>query len=206
MWIRKVFFREWRVISSRAIDSREGSSMRRIVLCAVLLASNIALAAEEPPQSATADLHAAIDAYLAPLVERDDISGNLLVARGDSVVYEGSFGWAHRELNVPVTAATRFNVASVTKPMTVIALISLAVDGKLTLDDPLSKWIPDFPRGDEITVAHLVRHRAGIPHRLTEPRVTCGAPAEARSTPATRTCPFWSAPDRSTARRGISTP
>jgi CubicO group peptidase (beta-lactamase class C family) len=110
----------------------------------------------------------AIDSYLEPYLERDDLSGNLLVAHGREIVYERSFGMANFELGVPNGLATRFNVASVTKPMTVIALIALATEGKLSPDDPLEKWVPGFPRGDEITVGHLARHRAGIPHRLTE--------------------------------------
>ncbi|ANM31484.1 hypothetical protein ABI59_20805 [Acidobacteria bacterium Mor1] len=136
------------------------------MLIAVVLTAANALAEEAAPGKKVA---AAIDAYLAPYIEADHLSGNLLVARGDQVIYERSFGWADRELSVPVTPETRFNVASVTKPMTVIALIDLIGAQKLTLADTLSKWIPDFPRGKEITIGHLARHRAGIPHRVTEP-------------------------------------
>ncbi len=131
------------------------------------------LAADETPPAdprlSAAEPTAAIDAYLRPFLDRGHLSGNLLVARGDDVVYERSFGMADYELGVPVTADTRFNIASVTKPMTVIAMIRLVSEEKLALADPLAKWIPDFPRGGEITVEHLARHRAGIPHRVTEP-------------------------------------
>jgi len=109
-----------------------------------------------------------IDAYVAPLDRVGHLSGNLLVVRGDDVVYERSLGWADVEHGVPNRPETRFNVASITKPMTVVVLIRLVERGKLSLQDPLSKWIPDYPHGETITVEHLARHRAGIPHRVTE--------------------------------------
>jgi len=110
-----------------------------------------------------------IDAYVAPFDRIGHLSGSLLVARVDEVIYERSFGLANAELRVPNGPDTRFCVASITKPMTSIVLIQLVLEGKLSMQDPLSKWIPDFPRGSEITIEHLARHRAGIPHRVTEP-------------------------------------
>jgi CubicO group peptidase (beta-lactamase class C family) len=140
------------------------------VVVAALLGAPIGLAQEsaQPPDSAT--IRQRIAAYLLPFTEVGQLSGNLLVARGDRVLYEGSFGMANYELAVPVRPETRFNIASITKPMTLIALIRLIEQQKLTMQDKLSKWIPDFPRGDEITIQQLARHTAGIPHRLTEPR------------------------------------
>jgi CubicO group peptidase (beta-lactamase class C family) len=58
-------------------------------------------------------------------------------------------------------------VASITKEMTRIIAIRLMEQRKLAMGDTLAKWIPDFPRGGEITVEHLLRHRSGIPHRVT---------------------------------------
>lgn len=130
---------------------------------------SIALCGAAHSQTEAPPLGSRIDAYLAPFVERGELSGNLLIAQGGEVVYERSFGMADRELGVPNGPETRFNIASVTKPMTVIALISLASEGKLSLDDKLSKWIPDFPRGEEITIGQIARHRSGIAHRVTEP-------------------------------------
>lgn len=144
--------------------------MGRHVSCGIaligLLAAGLASGADKAANPV--DLCPAIDSYLQPFLERGDLSGNLLVARGATIICERSFGMANYELGVPVTVETRFNIASVSKPMTVVALIHLIVEGKLTLDDPLAKWIPEFPRGDEITIGHLARHRSGIPHRVTE--------------------------------------
>jgi CubicO group peptidase (beta-lactamase class C family) len=108
-----------------------------------------------------------IEDYLRPLADAGELSGTLLVARGDGVVFEKSFGKASYELNVPNTSTTRFCVASITKPMTGIIATRLLLDKKLTREDNLAKWFPDFPKGQQITVEHLMRHRSGIPHRVT---------------------------------------
>lgn len=106
--------------------------------------------------------------WIAPLEKTRHLAGTLLVARGDTVVFERSFGKADYELNVANTTSTRFGIASVTKPLTQIILLGLMDQGKIE-DVPISRWIPDFPRSAQITVMHLTTHRSGIPHRVTNP-------------------------------------
>lgn len=108
-----------------------------------------------------------VDAYLAAAVADQQLSGSLLVAKGDEVLLERHYGFADFELGVPVTAATRFCVASVTKPMTQAVVIPLIVEGVLGADDRIARWLPEFPGAETITVMHLLSHRAGIPHRVT---------------------------------------
>ena len=131
---------------------------------ATLLLSAASAAAQVPPQ---AEIQRRIDAYLAPLATSGDLSGTVLVARGDSVLYERAFGKLRFGEAAPNTPETPFAVASLTKPLTVIIASTLIDQGRLALGDTLSKWIPDFPRGDRITIEHLLRHRSGIPHRVT---------------------------------------
>ena len=100
----------------------------------------------------------AVDRYVAPWLARGELSGELLMLRGDDVVLDRCWGMADVALGVPVTPATRFAIASVTKPMTTVLAIELIVEGRLALGDPLSKWLPDFPHGDSITVPAR-RHR-----------------------------------------------
>lgn len=126
-------------------------------------------AAEPGAPPSQAELAVRIDEYLRPLERAGDLSGTLLVAQANEVVYEGAFGKASYELGVANTAETRFGVASLTKPITAIVLIRLMERGKLAPADSLGKWIPDFPRGGEITIEHLARHRSGLPHRVTGP-------------------------------------
>ncbi|MEP6622731.1 MAG: serine hydrolase domain-containing protein, partial [bacterium] len=107
--------------------------------------------------------------YLDVLARHHELSAVVLVARGDCVLIERAFGLARLAPRTPNTPATRFAVASITKPLTVLVLDRLIRDGRLTLSDPIARWLPTFPRGDEITVGELRDHRAGIPHRVTAP-------------------------------------
>ncbi len=131
----------------------------------ILIAAVVALVAA----GARADtpLAARIDAYLAPLVDAGQVSGTLLVARGDDVIYERSFGLADAERSIPNAPDLPSCVASITKPMTLVVAIKLIEAGKIGMNDPLEKWFPGFPRGDRITFLHVLRHRAGFPHRVT---------------------------------------
>jgi CubicO group peptidase (beta-lactamase class C family) len=128
----------------------------------LLLCPSVSLAA--PPGAR--DAAKAVDAYTKPLVARGDLSGQLLVLRHGQVLLERSFGMANQELGTPVTPETRFNIASVTKPMTVTLAIQLIQEKKLGANDAISRWFPDFPKGDSITVMHLLGHRSGIPHEV----------------------------------------
>ena len=129
-----------------------------------------------PPTNAA--LVRAIDAYAKPLVERGDLSGQLLVLRNGETVLERSYGFANRELRVPVTPESRFCVASITKPMTMIIAIDQIGKKTIGYHDSIARWLPDFPHGDSITIEHLLRHRSGIPHDIvpdslaTRPRGT----------------------------------
>jgi CubicO group peptidase (beta-lactamase class C family) len=125
-----------------------------------------ALAARSVPPPTDAALARAIDAYVQPMVARGDLSGQLLVLRRGRTVAERNFGFANLELRAPVTAETRFNIASVTKPMTGVLAIQQIVAGRMSASDSIARWFPDFPKGDSITVSMLLRHRSGIPHEL----------------------------------------
>ena len=129
------------------------------------VASPAPVAAATPPSAA--ELKSRIDAYVQPFLQDGHLSGTLLVARGADVLYERSFGMADDEHGVPNTPETRFNVASITKPMTAMLASMLFAERKLAPTDTLEKWIPGFPGGDRITIDHLLNHRAGIPHRVT---------------------------------------
>lgn len=136
-------------------------------LALVLLGSVGAVAAEDASPPGPAELARRVDAWAQPFAEAGHLSGTLLVARRDVVVYERSFGMASHELAAPNTPTTLFNVASVSKPLTAIVALQLVAEGALGAADPLSRWLPGFPRGDEITVEHLLQHRSGLPHRVT---------------------------------------
>ncbi len=138
---------------------------KSILLLVILILNSGQVFAQAPAPS---DAAKSIDAYVAPFVEAGHLSGTLLVARGKEVIYQRSWGLADREKNVAFDTETPSCVASVNKPTTVILASKLIEDGTISLDDPISKWLKDFPKGDQIQFQHLLFHRSGIPHRLTQ--------------------------------------
>jgi CubicO group peptidase (beta-lactamase class C family) len=87
----------------------------------------------------------------------------VLVARHGQIIYEKAFGSANLELNVPLRTGMVFNLASITKQFTAVAILQLLEQGKISVYDSLQKFIPDFPtKGHTITIEHLLTHTSGI--------------------------------------------
>jgi CubicO group peptidase (beta-lactamase class C family) len=78
------------------------------------------------------------------------------------VLFRRAYGRACVEHEVPATPETKYRIGSITKQFTAAAILKLQEQGKLSVQDKLSKFIPDFPRGDEVTVHHLLTHTSGI--------------------------------------------
>jgi CubicO group peptidase (beta-lactamase class C family) len=92
-----------------------------------------------------------------------------LVAKDGTVVFKGGYGYANLEHRVPITPRTRFRIGSVSKQFTAAAILKLQEQGKLSVDDKLSRFIPDFPRGHEVTIHHLLTHTSGIRSYTSKP-------------------------------------
>lgn len=84
------------------------------------------------------------------------------MTRGDATVYRGAVGRANLELDVPLTPEQTFRIASVTKMFTAATVLKLAEQGKLSLDDRLSVYVPGVANGDQITIRQLLNHTAGV--------------------------------------------
>jgi CubicO group peptidase (beta-lactamase class C family) len=130
-----------------------------------LVVATPALATAQTARPTDAEVARRIERYLAPLAAHE-LSGTLLVARGDRVMLERSYGFANHELGVPFTPTTPTNVASITKPLTIIIAFQLADAKRLALTDTVAKWLPEYVYGAQMTVAQLMNHQAGVPHRL----------------------------------------
>ena len=149
---------------SRRVRFRQATAVPSIfILCCALVASLV----PHPLLAADKELEERVDTYLKPYLEIGHLSGTILVAKGNEILYLKSFGLADQELNVLNTPNTRFGVGSVNKPMTIVILSRLIEEGKVRLGDALAEYAPDFPRGEDITVEHLLNHRSGIAHRVT---------------------------------------
>jgi CubicO group peptidase (beta-lactamase class C family) len=87
----------------------------------------------------------------------------VLVLRDGQPLVRRGYGLADLASRAPVTPATNFRLASVTKQFTATAILLLAQDGKLSLDDPVRKWLPSLPASDDaITLRHLLTHASGL--------------------------------------------
>jgi CubicO group peptidase (beta-lactamase class C family) len=96
--------------------------------------------------------------------------GAVLVARGSDVILSKGYGSANLEWDIPNTPATKFRLGSLTKQFTAAAILLLEERGKLTLDDPIKKHLPDAAAGwDAITIFHLLTHTSGIPNFTSLP-------------------------------------
>jgi CubicO group peptidase (beta-lactamase class C family) len=99
--------------------------------------------------------------------------GTVLVARGDQVLFSKGYGFANLEWDVPNTPETKFRVGSVTKQFTAVLILKLEEQGKLNVNDPVKKYVPDAPAAwDKITLFHLLTHTSGLPDYTNLPDYT----------------------------------
>jgi CubicO group peptidase (beta-lactamase class C family) len=109
-------------------------------------------------------LESQVDRYLRPLRHLEVFDGVVLIGRGGRVAFSKAYGRANVELGVANGPAQRFRIASVSKLFTALAVGRLSEQGRLRLDWPLSRLLPEFPGADSITIGQLLHHRAGIPN------------------------------------------
>jgi CubicO group peptidase (beta-lactamase class C family) len=103
-----------------------------------------------------------IDKYIQAKVDFYNFSGAVLVAKNDSIIFQKAYGLADREWNIPNTPDTKFRIGSNTKQFTAVCILQLEEQGKLSLDDKLSKYFKGFEYGDTVTIHMLLTHSSGI--------------------------------------------
>lgn len=110
------------------------------------------------------DLPHRLESYIARICDQDYFSGTVIVAKNASLIFEGACGFADRETERNNEVSTPFRLASVSKLFTGVAIAQLVESGRLTFDDPISQYIPEYPShiGDQVTVRHLLTHTSGI--------------------------------------------
>lgn len=105
----------------------------------------------------------AIDAAMAePIASGWTAGGAVGVMRHGEIVFSRGYGLANLETATPVTPDTVFRIGSVSKQFTAAAVLLLAQDGKLSLDDRVQQYLPQFPRDDATTIRQLLNHTSGI--------------------------------------------
>lgn len=86
----------------------------------------------------------------------------VLVARGDRVLFRAARGEANVETHAPLRPDSVFRIGSLTKQFTAAGLLTLVEAGRVRLDDPLSRYLPEYPGGDRITILELLNHTSGV--------------------------------------------
>jgi D-alanyl-D-alanine carboxypeptidase len=146
----------------------------RIVAKLLFVCFFAAAAAVQAAPPAKAEVARFASAALARNCVEDAPGFAVLVARGDEVLYRGACGRASLELGVPLSPDHVFRLASVTKQFAAAGLLKLVDEGRLSLDDPLSKFVPGFPNGDAISVRMLLNHTSGIRSYTDMPEIMAG--------------------------------
>ncbi|MCY1267059.1 Esterase EstB [compost metagenome] len=108
------------------------------------------------------------------LREKRIVGAVAVVAQGGKVIYRRAHGQADRETNRPMREDAQFRLASVTKPVVTLAVLRLVADGRMQLDDPITRWLPNFTpsaadgQTPTITIHQLLTHTAGLSYVLSE--------------------------------------
>lgn len=111
----------------------------------------------------TTDLEKSIDKIFIDFDNPQKPGAAVAVLQNGQIVFKKGYGSANLEYDIPVTPKTIFHVASVSKQFTVFAVLLLEEEGKLSLDDPIQKYIPEVPDfGQKITLRHLATHTSGM--------------------------------------------
>ncbi len=153
-------FDGWRALILRFSDAPES-----LIGGASFTAASPPADLQEPPLSGEKFL-SETKAFMDRLVAKDMFSGTLLIARGDRVLLTMAAGEASKAFHVLNNIDTKFNLGSMNKMFTSTAVVRLAEKGKISLDDPISKYIDEtwLPKDvtDKITVRHLLTHSSGL--------------------------------------------
>ncbi len=149
----------------RSLTIRRAAGMGLGVFAIVIIAIVLLLRAQDAEQS---DQPASITAQMDKIFEKWDKPDSpgcaLAVIKDGRIVYKRGIGMANLDHDVPITPATVFYMASVSKQFTAAAIALLAQQGKLSLDDEVRKYIPELPDfGTPITLRHLIHHTSGLP-------------------------------------------
>ncbi len=128
----------------------------------LITVASLAAAAPAAP-AAEETLAARIDAVMAEVYKPGDPGAAIIVRKDGRTIFRKGYGMADLELGVPVDPGMVFRLGSITKQFTAVAVLLLAQEGQLGLQDEITKFLPDYPtQGKRITVEHLLTHTSGI--------------------------------------------
>lgn len=141
----------------------------RAILCMYCLsACRLSVAAQDVRDFA---LRTRVDQIADSYTQDNAFMGSVLVARGDEILLSKGYGKANIEQNSFNGPDTKFRIGSLTKQFTAALILLLQQDGKLRIEDPVRKYLPDAPGNwDKITLIELLGHNSGIPEIQSDPK------------------------------------
>lgn len=128
--------------------------MRKIVFSLIVAFLSAQLFAQSIEQK--------IDELLTAYSSQNKLNGAVLVAQKGKVIYQKGFGYRNAEEKIPNDANSIFQIGSITKQITAAVIMQLQQEGKLSVQDKLSKYFSGFANGDKITIENLLTHTSGI--------------------------------------------
>lgn len=143
------------------------SSCRKIsaILLFALMPALCPAIAQEANRESGGKQFGQLEAFVKKQAEDDKFSGVVLVAKSGKPVLQAAYGFANRKTRTPIRVDTKFDLGSMPKMFTAIAIAQLAEAGKLRYDDPIVKYLPDYPdkaAAEKVTVHQLLTHTAGF--------------------------------------------
>jgi len=138
--------------------------MTRIIPCsaAALLFFTAMPASAQAPDSLPGDVAARVAAAVRDVIAQTSVpSASVGIVQNGHIVYVQAFGRARLNPPLPAKASMHYAIGSISKQFTVAAVMLLQQEGKLSIDDPVSKWFPELTRSNEVTLRNLMSHTSG---------------------------------------------
>ncbi len=134
---------------------------RRAAIVLAAAGLQIVLAAQTV-ENIDPDLRGRIDRIASTVLEQTGVpSASIAVVKGGKLIYTHAYGKARLDPPAPATPEMRYSIGSISKQFTATAILLLQEQGKLSIDDPVSKYVPGLTRGDEVTIREILSHTSG---------------------------------------------
>ncbi len=144
----------------RTLFSRR--SLFRVAACVGVTLSILAQAPAQAPSHLSDQTRSQVDQIARQVLESTGApSASVAVVKDGTLAYAHAYGNARLDPATPATAEMRYKIGSVSKQFTATAILMLAEEGKLSLDDPVSRFVPDLMRAKEVTIRQLLSHTSG---------------------------------------------
>ena len=116
------------------------------------------------------DFAAKADAHIEAYTKQTRFMGSVIVAKDGKILLAKGYGMANLEHEIPNKANTKFRLGSITKQFTAVAILQLQEQGKLNVQDPIGKYVPNSPEAwKKVTIHHLLSHTGGVPSYTSVP-------------------------------------